>query len=45
MEYALAIVSLQNRLNLNPADWKNVAMAAIVSLQNRLNLNQRNQER
>ena len=34
-----AIVSLQNRLNLNAADWKKVAIAAIVSLQNRLNLN------
>ena len=35
----VAIVSLQNRLNLNKAAATNMFDVAIVSLQNRLNLN------
>ena len=35
----IAIVSLQNRLNLNPEIDQLLHGAAIVSLQNRLNLN------
>ena len=40
-----AIVSLQNRLNLNYVHVDNVVTAAIVSLQNRLNLNEEKSKR